>query len=231
MQQDGLTIETVDALMSAPLGLPPTGLYGLIDLVGLDVMFNVSKNLETNLPVDDLGRQFLSFTDHVQRLYERNQLGRKTGGGFYKLTRHDDGSKTMEVFDLTSDSWRAGGVIELPRNEQTLTGLFESDSANGRFVRDLVITTLRYAADLVPEISSDIVNIDRAMRWGFGWQQGPFELIDQIGAHKLTELLKADSLPLPRMLQILEDTGEHSFYRSNGREFLTTQGLWETVPT
>lgn len=230
MREDGLNIETVDALTAAPLGLPATGLYGLIDLIGLDVMHNVGKNLDANLPATDAGRQFMSFTEHVQRLHDRGQLGRKTGGGFYKLNRHEDGSKTMEVFDLDGDRWRKSVTAELPQNEQTLAGLFVADSANGRFVRDLLATTLCYAADLVPDISNDIVNIDRAMRWGFGWQQGPFEMIDQLGAAKLSALCKDNSMSLPKMLQVLEASSAQSFYRNDGSEYLTTDGKWANVP-
>ena len=230
MAEDGLNIETVDALTSAPLGLPPTGLYGLIDLIGLDVMHNVGKNLAANLPADDAGRQFVAFTDKVQRLHDRGQLGRKTGGGFYKLTRHQDGGKTMEVFDLDGDRWRGVERVELPQNEQTLSGLFAADSANGRFVRDLLTTTLCYAADLVPEIADDIVNVDRAMRWGFNWERGPFEMIDQLGAPALGARCRETSVPLPKMLRLLEDCGAQSFYRKDGREYLSTEGRWETVP-
>ena len=229
MREDGLNIETVDALTAAPLGLPATGLYGLIDLIGLDVMHNVGKNLEANLPADDAGRRFVAFTDNAQRLHDRGQLGRKTGGGFYKLTRHDDGGKTMEVFDLAGDRWRGLEAIALPPDEQTMSGLFAGDSANGRFVRDLLATTLCYAADLVPEIADDIVNVDRAMRWGFGWQRGPFEMIDQLGAPALSALCAETATPLPKMLRLLEDSGEQSFYRNDGREYLTTEGRWENV--
>ena len=123
IREDGLTIETVDALTAAPLGLPPTGLYGLIDLIGLDVMHNVGKNLQANLPPKDAGRRYTAFTANVQRLHDRGQLGRKTGGGFYKLTRHEDGGKSMEVFDLEADAWRAAQPVELPAGEQTLPAL------------------------------------------------------------------------------------------------------------
>ena len=228
MREDGLNIETVDALISAPLGLPATGLYGLIDLIGLDVMHNVGKNLAANLPADDAGRKFVAFTDHVQRLHDRGQLGRKTGGGFYQLTRHDDGSKSMQVFDLDGDSWRAAEKVSLAETEQTLAGLFAGDSANCRFVQDLLVTTLCYAADRVPEIANDIVNVDRAMRWGFNWQHGPFEMIDQLGADRLIALLEKSKTPLPNMLRVLQTSNEKSFYR-NGNEYLTTEGNWETV--
>ncbi len=227
--KDGLDIETVDALMSAPLGLPPTGLYGLVDLIGLDVMFNVGRNLETNLPTDDAGRRFVAFPENVQRLYDRGQLGRKTGGGFYKLTRHDDGSKSMEVFDLAADQWRPAREVTLAEGEQTLGELFDADSANGRFVRRIVAETLCYSADLVPEIADDIVNVDRAMRWGFGWQKGPFELIDEIGAERLMKAADELGLGRPKMLAALLDSGNDAFYRDGGKQYFGVDGGWHTV--
>jgi len=142
MESDGLNIETIDALMSTPIGLPPTGLYGLVDLIGLDVMYNVGKNLEVNLPANDIGRDYISLTPNVQQLYVRGQLGRKTGGGFYKLTRHDDGTKTMEVFDLQKDSWRESQSARLDDNENTMQTLWDTNSANGRFIREIMTNTL-----------------------------------------------------------------------------------------
>lgn len=229
MREDGLNIETVDGLMSAPVGLPATGLYGLVDLIGLDVMYNVGKNLETNLPQDDIGRDYVNFTDSVQKLYDRGQLGRKTGGGFYKLTRHDDGSKSMEVFDLQNDSWRPAEKPSLSSDEDSISKLFEADSAAGRFVRDVMTTTLCYSADLVPEIADDIVNVDRAMRWGFGWKFGPFQLIDELGADKLAKVISDKGIAMPKMLKLLLDSGESSFYRNQGKEYFGTDAAWHSV--
>ena len=230
MADDGLNIETVDALMSAPAGLPGTGLYGLIDLIGLDVMFNVGRNLETNLPENDLGRSYTAFTDSVQKIYDRGQLGRKTGGGFYKLTRHDDGSKTMEVFDLQNDSWRDAQAAELADNEQSLSDLFSGDSAGSRFMQAAWATTFFYTADLVPEISNDIVNVDRAMRWGFGWKQGPFQMMDSLGIDAVVKAMESNGLSVPSMIKVMQDAGAESFYRNDGKEYLATDGSWQIVP-
>lgn len=230
MREDGLRIETIDALTAAPLGLPPTGLYGLIDLIGLDVMHGVGKNLQANLPPSDPGRAYTAFTENVQRMHDRGQLGRKSGGGFYKLIRHEDGGKSMEVFDIEGGAWRAAQKAELPADEQTLPALFAGKTANGKFVRDLTATTLCYAAALVPEISDDIVNIDRAMRWGFNWRRGPFEMIDHIGAQTLLAHLDAAGESPPKMLQVLRDNGAESFYRNDGGEYLSADGSWRAVP-
>lgn len=229
MRNDGIDIETVDALMSSPIGLPATGLYGLVDLIGLDVMFNVGRNLETNLPADDAGRRFVRFTDTVQGLYDRGQLGRKTGGGFYKLTRHDDGSKTMETYDLMDNCWRPAREVALPDDEKSLGGLFESNSGGARFARALMTETLCYSANLVPEIADDIVNVDRAMRWGFGWKKGPFELIDELGVEQLVAAAESMDIATPTMVSRLLDSGASTFYRSDGREFFGVDGEWHSL--
>lgn len=164
---DGLTIEEVDVAMSEPMGIPATGIFGLVDLIGIDVMYNVGKNLEANLPETDFSRKFVTLPKNVQTMFENDQLGRKTGGGFYKLNRHDDGSKSMEVFDIVNHQWRPENRVTLSDNEQTFPDLFDSQSNIGKFTRDVMATTLCYTADLVPTIADDIVNVDRAMRWGF----------------------------------------------------------------
>lgn len=217
--QDGLDIETIDALTAAPLGLPPTGLYGLIDLIGLDVMHNVGKNLAANLPADDAGLPYVNFPDSVEKLYTRGQLGRKSGGGFYKLIRHDDGSKSMQVFDMGKDEWRAARKVSLSDAEQNLQGLWQSDSPGGRFVRELMGLVLGYTAALVPQISDDIVNIDRAMRWGFNWKFGPFEMLDELSIGLWRENFAGQ---LPRMMQVLVDSGADKFYHDG--EFLSVAG-------
>ena len=227
--QDDLTIEMIDALMSEPLGFPATGLFGLVDLIGLDVMYNVGKNLQANLPADDPGRNYTQFTDRVQALYDRNQLGRKTGGGFYQLVRHDDGSKSMQTFDLKNDCWRPAQPASLADNRRHIRGLFDDNSAAARLVQTVMTTTLCYTAALVPEISNDIVNVDRAMRWGFGWKKGPFELMDALGADTLLKAADRLDLPVLGMLRVLQDAGAAGFYRDDN-SYLTTDGNWAPLP-
>ncbi len=227
---EGLSIETLDALMSAPVGLPPTGLYGLIDLVGLDVMDLVGKNLLANLPADDACRPFAVLPPEEQAMLERGQLGRKSGGGFYRLTKRDDGSRLKEVFELDHGGWREAAEVSLDARHSDLAGLVFADDAEGRFAWELMAATLGYAADLVPEIADDIVNVDRAMRWGFNWQRGPFELLDALGPAGVIERLEAAGEHVPRMLLLLRESGAEAFYRRDGTEFLGTDGSWHPVP-
>ncbi len=227
---DDTSMEAIDALMSKPVGLPPTGLYGLIDLIGLDVMDFVAKNLDKNLPANDVGRNYLALPATESEMLGNGQLGRKTGGGFYKLVKADDGSKSMEVYDLTDKHWRPMQNIELQAVHQDIKTLMFSDDAEGRFSWDLMSATLNYASELVPEISDDIVNVDRAMKWGFNWAMGPFELIDAIGAQAFSDKLKADGVAINGMLKVLLDNGHGSFYINDGKEFLTVDGHYEQVP-
>ncbi len=227
--KSGMPMETVDALLSKPVGLPPTGLYGLIDLIGLDIMDLVGKNLNVNLPAADVGRAFTSFPSAEQSMLERGQLGRKAKGGFYRLNIAEDGTKTKEIFDLTKEDWRTAEKIALEADHQT-EDVFFKDDAEGQLVWDILGGTLLYAADLVPEISDDVVNIDRAMRWGFGWAKGPFELLDQLSPSKVIAKLETDNQPLPAMLKVLKDAGAESFYHKDGSEYLSLAGEWVAVP-
>jgi len=226
---NGLSMEAVDALMSAPVGLPPTGLYGLVDLIGLDVMDLVGKNLAANLPMRDIGRDYATFPVTEELMLNRGQLGRKSGGGFYRVTKTEDGGKLKEVYDLQSGEWRVAEAVELEAAHQSLETLLFADDAEGRFAWDLMVGTLDYAADLVPAISDTIVGVDRAMRWGFNWARGPFEMLDAIGPQRVIERLEADRMPVPRMLAVLRDAGGDTFYRNGGSECLGPDGRYAPV--
>ncbi len=225
---EGLSQERIDALMGTPVGLPSTGLYGLIDLIGLDVMDHVGRNLALNLPDDDPGRSFARFPETEQALLERGQLGRKSGGGFYRILKQEDGSKSKEVFDLFNQAWRPATSVSLAAHHAEAPSLVFGDDIEGRFTWDLLVGTLLYAADLIPEIADDLVNVDRAMRWGFAWQRGPFELLDHLGPSRIIARLEAVGQPLPRMLATLKATGAESFYQAG--TYLGTDGEYHPVP-
>lgn len=225
---EGLSMEYIDLLMNGPVGLPPTGLYGLIDLIGLDIMDLVGKNLDVNLPQDDAGRAYTKFPPEEQKMLEAGQLGRKTGGGFYKVTKLDDGSKKKGTFDLDKGEWRdAENPALLAAHEEMGTLMFNDDAA-GIFAWNLMVGTLLYAADLIPEIADDVVNIDRAMRWGFAWQKGPFEMLDALGPKKVIARLEAEGQMLPAMLHVLNDAGADTFYKDG--KYLGRDGQYHDMP-
>jgi 3-hydroxyacyl-CoA dehydrogenase len=230
---DGMTQETVDAVLAKPVGLPPTGLYGLIDLIGLDVMDLVGKNLEVNLPDGDAGHAFTSFPEAELRMLERGQLGRKSRalGGFGRVQKLGDGTKTKETFDLVAEEWRLAVDPDLDGAPGDLGAVLFEESAHGRLAWQIFGGTLRYAAGLVPEIADDIVNIDNAIRWGFNWAQGPFELLDTIGTGRVIAEIRAEGAELPTMLQVLENSGNSTFYRGGdgAKEYLGRDATWHTV--
>ncbi len=169
-------------MLGKPVGLPPTGLYGLIDLIGLDVMDLVGRNLAVNLPAGDVGHAYTSFPAAEQRMLERGQLGRKSRelGGFGRVQKLEDGSKQVETFDLVSEEWRDAIEPDLNGVPAELGEVLFADSPQGELAWQVFGGTLRYAAGLVPEIADDIVNVDNAIRWGFNWIHGPFEMLDAI---------------------------------------------------
>lgn len=227
-QRNGLSIETIDALLSKPVGLPPTGLYGLVDLIGLDIMGHVGQNLRDNLPQSDACFPYLDFPAAEQKMIAAGQLGRKSGGGYYRMEKHEDGSKTLYTFDLDGGTWRNAEPATLSDAHTNYRTLVLEDSDEGRFVWAVMSEALCYAADLVSEIANDIVNIDRAMRWGFNWAEGPFEMIDGIGATTFMDKLKSENRPIPAMLARLKEAGSSTFYRDG--EFFNVNGQYEPVP-
>ncbi|MEM8924276.1 MAG: 3-hydroxyacyl-CoA dehydrogenase NAD-binding domain-containing protein [Actinomycetota bacterium] len=231
---DGMTQETVDAVLGKPVGLPPTGLYGLIDLIGLDVMDLVGKNLAVNLPDGDAGHAYTAFPAVEQRMLERGQLGRKSRelGGFGKVEKLDDGAKKKLTFDLVTEEWRDATEPDLEGVPGDLGEVLFADSPQGRLAWEIFGGTLRYAAGLVPEIADDIVNIDNAIRWGFNWTLGPFEMLDHLGLDRVMAAIEAEGSPLPGMLQVAADAGATSFYRGEGEaaEYLGVDGTWHPMP-
>ena len=226
-RRDGVATDRMDALMSAAMEIPPTGLYGLIDLVGLDVMQLVAENLERNLPPDDVGRAYVKLPEREQLMLAAGQLGRKTGGGFYRLRKSEDGSRLKEKFNPEAGLWKPAHRYAIEKDARSL--MFDS-STEGQFVWNLVSETLCYAADLIPEISDDIVNIDRAMRWGFNWRKGPFQLLDSFGNEAVIQRLQSEGRKVPRMLQLLQASGNSNFYDYENNRFLGDDGEFRELP-
>ena len=226
---DGMNQETVDAILSTPLGLPPTGLYGLIDLIGLDVMELVGKNLSVNLPETDAGHTYTAFPPVEQKMHDTGQLGRKAGGGFSRQIKMDDGTRRKETFDLLDEEWRDAKPAALEGVSTELGDVIFEDSPAGELAWQVFGGTLRYAAGLVPEIANDVVNIDNAIRWGFNWVHGPFEMLDHLDPMRVMDRIRQEGGQIPSMLEVLEQSGAGSFYRNEGSEYLGIDGEHHSV--
>ncbi|MFS8038009.1 3-hydroxyacyl-CoA dehydrogenase NAD-binding domain-containing protein [Xanthobacter sp. AM11] len=227
----GLRIEDADAVMGRPFGFPKTGVFGLIDLVGLDLMPHVQGSLKRALPLSDPFHATLRETPLIEKMIATGYTGRKGKGGFYRLNR-EGGQKLKEAIDLATGDYRPQGKASVAELEdgggRDLFAFLSAPGAGGRYARAVMARTLAYAARLVPEAADDIVAIDDAMRLGYNWKFGPFELIDKIGAARLIDLLKADGEEIPPLLALAADK---PFYRveDGKRQFLALDGTYGDV--
>jgi 3-hydroxyacyl-CoA dehydrogenase len=234
--EGGYTVEEVDALTGPLIGRPRTASFRLADLVGLDTAYHVRRNVYESLP-DDPDREVFNPPGPLRGMVERGWLGAKTGRGFYWRR----GDATM-VVDLDTLEYRPQKAPVLPAAAaaariadigERLRTLFRGDDRAGAFVRRLVGRTLAYAARVLPEISDDVVNVDRAMRWGFHWELGPFELWDAVGPAELAAHLPAEGLAIPPVVDDVIRRGEGRFYRGadGGRQFFDARtAAYRPVP-
>ena len=226
----GLTVEEADAVFSKPTGMPKTGVFGLLDLIGIDLMPLIAKSFMATLPPDDAYRSANVAHPLIDKMIAEGYTGRKGKGGFYRLNKAD-GKKLKESIDLKTGDYRPSEKVKLAAVEnagKNLRALCETQDKIGKFASTVLSQSLAYAASLVPQIADDIVSVDAGMRLGFNWKYGPFELIDQLGAGWLADRLKADGKPIPDFLQ---KAAASSFYRTeNGRlEYLTTEGKYQPI--
>ncbi len=218
----GLTVEEADAVMSKPAGIPKTGVFGLIDLVGLDLMPHISASLAATLAPGDAYHAANRDLPLIKTMIEKGLIGRKGKGGFYRR-----GKTGREAIDLATGEYRPLQKANLPElAERDLRALLAGPGKAARYCWRVLGQTLSYAAALVPEAAEDVSAIDEAMRLGYNWRFGPFELIDKLGAGWLAGRLAADGFPVPALLKL---AGEKPFYRLQGteREFLTVDGGYQ----
>jgi 3-hydroxyacyl-CoA dehydrogenase len=226
----GLTVEEADAIFGKPMGVPKTGVFGLIDLVGLDLMPHINASLGKALPPNDAFHAANRDLPLIARMIAEGNTGRKGKGGFYRLNR-SAGGKTKEAIDLKTGVYRAENKREIPElagGAKDLRALLLSAGSVGSYARRVLGQTLAYAASLVPEATDTIVAIDEAMRLGYNWQWGPFELIDRLGAAWLADQLRSEGFQVPALLDAARDK---PFYRiENGlRQYLGTDGTYHDV--
>ena len=215
--QHGLSVEEADAVCGKPMGLPKTGIFGLTDLVGLDLMPHIMKSFHATLPAGDAFLALPTTFAPMKRLIAAGNTGRKSkGGGFTRLVPGASGTRVKEVVDLQTGEYRAEreprlASLAAARGKGALKTLVSFDDRGGRFAAALLAQSLAYAASLVPTIADRISAVDAAMRLGYGWSFGPFELIDQMGADTFAALLSKHGIAEPPLI-----AGRAPFYRTEG---------------
>ncbi len=226
-------IEVVDAIMGKPVGVPKTGIFGLIDLVGIDLMPHLSKSLLSTLPADDEYRKIYRDIPLIQQMIAAGYTGRKGKGGFYKL---DDRRNKLSI-DLQTpafDPEKSYRPADKPKLESAdlgkkgLRAVVEHPDAGGTYAWDVLSRTLSYAASLVPQIANDVAAVDEAMRLGTNWKTGPFEMIDALGPKWFADKLRAEGKAVP---PLLDKIGDNTFYKvQDGKlHFYGTDGQYHPV--
>ena len=219
-EETGLSIEEIDAITGPVIGRPKTATFKLHDLVGIDVALMVMNNVYDQVP-DDESRKLFQAPAFLQRMVEEGKLGRKSGGGFYRKE-----GKEILVLDLDSFEYRQAKEVSFPSLDrareakglaekiQALTGGGDQASA---YLWKLLSETMLYSARRIPEICDDILSVDRALRWGFNWQLGPFELWDSLGVKATAERLEKEGREVPELVTGLLSSGNESFYSARGK--------------
>jgi 3-hydroxyacyl-CoA dehydrogenase len=228
MLDDGYSIEEVDKITGPAAGRPKTATFRTFDLVGLDVLAHVVKNLHENLP-DDPEREIFAIPEFVTKMIERGLLGNKTKAGFYQRKKGDGDKREIWTLDTATLDYRPSQKVKLPSldmaktiedTRERLRTLTWAKDRVGQFLWKTISKTLTYTADRIPEIADTVVEVDRAMRWGFNWEFGPFEVWDAIGVEKSVAKLKEEGRAVPANVQKLLDSGAKTFYKQeNGQRF------------
>lgn len=223
----GMTIEEVDACTGPAVGWPKSATFRTADLVGLDVLIHVVKNIYETAPNDE-SRERYRVPALVEEMAKRGWLGDKTGQGFYKKVKGSGEKEILTLDPATMDyrprekakfpSLEAGKLIEDTRERlRSLVGPLLAGQTGDKaqqFLWGGLSEMCSYAARRVPEISDNIADVDRAMRWGFAWELGPFEIIDALGAPAFAGQLRKEGRAVPPVLEKLLASGRSGFYES-----------------
>ena len=228
MNELGMTYEEVDACTGPALGWPKSATFRLADIVGIDVLLHVIRNIYENIPNDE-SREIYRVPAVLEEMAKRGWIGDKTGSGFYKRVKKSGGESEILTLDPVKMEYRpqqkarfasieAGKAVESTRERlKTLVAPIlegkEGDKAQ-KFIWGVLSGMCLYAARRVPEISDSIVDVDRAMRWGFGWELGPFEVWDAIGVEPMARQFEKEGQAIPPLVTSILSSGEKTFYRS-----------------
>ncbi len=224
MEELGLEIDEVDELTGPLIGRPRSATFRTGDLSGIDVVVHVAANASRNLP-DDEERDLYQAPPLLTELVKRGWLGEKSGAGFYRRKDGEIFTLDYRTFDYRPRRRLSTAALEAAKSigdpARRLAALLSVDDKYGEFLRKLIPAVLLYSARRIPEISDDIVNVDRAMRWGFGWEHGPFEQWDLLRAAGVAGRLLPESTPAPEVVSRARGRGMKTFYRDEptGRSY------------
>ncbi|MHA6259986.1 3-hydroxyacyl-CoA dehydrogenase/enoyl-CoA hydratase family protein [Sporosarcina sp. CAU 1771] len=233
MEQRGYSIGEVDSVTGTLIGRPKSATFRTLDVVGLDTFMHVSKNVYDQTEGEE--QKVFDPPAFLHKMLENGWLGAKSKQGFYLK----EGKNILELDPETFEYREAGKLktpsIEMAKQQKGLANkvktLVYAKDRTGEILWNVLAPTLCYSAELHGEIADDIVAIDNGMKWGFGWQQGPFEIWDAIGVAKSCEKMKEDGLKIPAFAEKLLDKGFETFYKEeNGDLYFFDGDDYKPVP-
>ena len=204
-----LSVEEADAIFGRPMGIPKTGIFGLYDLIGIDLMADVLKSFIKELPESDKFHEVAKEIPLVKKLIESGYTGRKGKGGFYRVNKAN-GMKVMEVLNLETDEYSPSKKINIKSDKVDLKSLINREDKYGKYAWSVISKIIKYASSLVPSITKEFNDIDEAMRLGFNWTKGPFEMLEEIGVANFFD--KIEEYKGNNFLENLAKNKDENFY-------------------
>ena len=205
-----LDIEEADAVFGRPMGIPKTGVFGLYDLIGIDLMSDVLKSFLKELPKSDVFHEVAQENSLVKNFIATGYTGRKGKGGFYRMNKKD-GKKVIEAINLSTKEYFPSKKIDLNISEKAnLKELVSRNDKYGKYAWSVISKIILYASSLIPDVTKDYNNIDEAMRLGFNWSKGPFEMLEELGIKFFVE--KDNKLKINKFIKELYDKKTETFY-------------------
>eukprot|EP01013_Petalomonas_cantuscygni_P006304 TRINITY_DN1724_c0_g1_i2.p1 TRINITY_DN1724_c0_g1~~TRINITY_DN1724_c0_g1_i2.p1 ORF type:complete len:803 (-),score=2.59 TRINITY_DN1724_c0_g1_i2:575-2983(-) len=216
----GMTVEEVDKLTGPVIGRPKSATFRTVDVVGLDTLVHVANGIRENVKNDERAELF-SLPNYINTMHENKWLGSKTGQGFYKKIKKDDGSSEILTLDLNSMEYRANkrasfSTLEMTKSIDNVADRFpvllKGKDKAGEFFRKNFAGLFGYVQNRIPEITNELYKIDDAMRAGYGWEHGPFQIWDAVGVEKGIELMKAEGYDIADWISEMVSSGKETFY-------------------
>ena len=204
-----LSIEEADAVFGRPMGIPKTGVFGLYDLIGIDLMADVLKSFIKELPEHDEFQIVAKEIPLVKKLIDTGYTGRKGKGGFYRMNKENN-QKILEAINLETGEYSPSKKIDLGVEIVDINGLINRKDKYGEYAWTVISKIIKYASSLVPGITDKFNDIDEAMRLGFNWAMGPFEMLKSIGIKNFFE--RIDSFENNKFLENLSKSNDENFY-------------------
>ncbi|MDC3083802.1 3-hydroxyacyl-CoA dehydrogenase NAD-binding domain-containing protein [Candidatus Pelagibacter sp.] len=204
-----LSVEEADAIFGRPMGIPKTGVFGLYDLIGIDLMADVLKSFIKELPETDKFHEVAKEIPLVKKLIDTGYTGRKGKGGFYRINKTGT-NKVMEAINLATGDYSPTKKIDMKSDKVDLKTLIDREDKYGEYAWSVISKIIKYASSLVPGITKEFNDIDEAMRLGFNWAKGPFEMLEEIGIKNFFD--KVDDFSGNSFLENLSKTQNEDFY-------------------